>query len=268
MDIATLIGIVLGFGLVLWSMASGAGLAAFIDIPSVAIVVGGTIASILISFPLAKCLGVVGVIKKTLLYPLPAPQTEIDRIAEWAYLARRERLLALEEKLAEIDDPFLVKGIRLVVDGFPAQTVRDILGIELYSMQNRHMQGKKLMDQMGAVAPAFGMIGTLMGLIAMLKSLDDPSSIGGGMAVALLTTFYGAVMANMLFLPLAVKLEAREKEETLMREIMIEGIVSIQAGDKPQVIKEKLKSFIPPADRTSDEEKKDEKQPEPAGAGN
>jgi chemotaxis protein MotA len=250
MDIATLVGIVMGFGLVLWSMAAGAGLGAFIDIPSVAIVVGGTIAATLISFPLAKCFGVAKVVKKTLLYQLPSPQSEIERMAEWAYLAGREGLLALEEKLTDIEDPFLVKGIRLVVDGFPAQTVRDILGIDLYSMQNRHAHGKKLMDTMGTVAPSFGMIGTLMGLIAMLKSLDDPSSIGAGMAVALLTTFYGAVMANIVFLPLATKLEARQKEETLMREIMVEGIVS--------------KSFIPPTDRA---ELEDKKKPEPAGVG-
>ena len=264
MDIATLIGIVLGFGLVIWSIASGAGLAAFIDAPSLAITLGGTTAAILVSFPLAKVAKVAKVVKKTMLYPLPAPHQEIERMAEWAHLARHEGLLALEEKLKEIDDPFLVKGIRLVVDGFPAQTVRDILGIELYSMQSRHAAGKKILDQMGAMAPAFGMIGTLIGLVAMLKNLDDPSSIGGGMAIALLTTFYGALMANLVFIPLAVKLETRQKEETLMREIMIEGIVSIQAGDKPQVIKEKLKSFIPPAQRNAFEESKDE--PQPAGA--
>ena len=136
-----------------------------------------------------------------------------------------------------------------MVDGFPAQVVRDILGIELFGMQQRHLGGKKIVDQMGAMAPSFGMIGTLIGLIAMLQNLDDPSGIGTGMAVALLTTFYGALLANMLFLPLAVKLDARQKEETLMREIMIEGIASIQAGDKPQMIKEKLKSYIPPVER-------------------
>lgn len=264
MDVATLVGIIMGFGLVLWSMASGAGLTAFLDIPALAIVFGGTMAATLISFPLAKVAGVAKVVKKTLLYPLPTPHEEIDRMADWAYLARREGLLALEEKLGEIEDPFLVKGIRLVVDGFPAQTVRDILGIELYSMQSRHAQGKKLMDQMGTVAPAFGMIGTLMGLIAMLRNLSDPSSIGAGMAVALLTTFYGAVLSNMVFLPLAVKLEARQKQETLMKEIMVEGIISIQAGDKPQVIKEKLRSFIPPAEREAAPSAKPAGEPVPA----
>jgi len=251
MDIATLVGIVMGFGLVLWSMASSAGLGAFFDAASIAIVIGGTFAATLISFPLVKVLGVAKVIKKTFLYPLPAVQAEIERMADFAYVARREGLLALEEKIKDLEDPFLIKGVRLVVDGFPAQVVRDILGIELFGMQQRHLGGKKIVDQMGAMAPSFGMIGTLIGLIAMLQNLDDPSGIGTGMAVALLTTFYGALLANMLFLPLAVKLDARQKEETLMREIMIEGIASIQAGDKPQMIKEKLKSYIPPSERST-----------------
>jgi len=256
MDVGTLIGIVLGFCLVIWSMASGAGVSAFVDVPSVAIVFGGTLAATLISFPLGKVFGVFKVVKKTFLYPLPTPQAEIERMADFAYVARREGLLALEEKIKDLRDPFLVKGVRLVVDGFPAQTVRDILGIELFGMQTRHQSGKKIVDQMGSMAPSFGMIGTLMGLIAMLTNLDDPSQIGGGMAVALITTFYGAVLANMVFLPLAVKLDARQKEETLMREIMIEGIASIQAGDKPQMIKEKLKSYIPPSERAVLEEVK------------
>ena len=257
MDLATLVGIVLGFGLILWAIVSGAGIAAFIDMPSIAIVVGGTMAASLVSFPFGRVIGVAKVIKKTILYPLPSPSEEIERMAEWAYLARREGLLALEEKMKEVDDAFLIKGIRLVVDGFPAQTVRDILGIELYGMQSRHTQGKKVVDQLGMLAPAFGMVGTLIGLIAMLKSLDDPSSIGGSMAVALLTTFYGALLANLIFLPLGVKLDTRQKEETLMREIMIEGIASIQSGDKPQVIKEKLKSFLPPGDRKLMDKKKE-----------
>ncbi len=257
MDVATLVGIVMGFGLVLWSMASSAGIGAFVDVPSMAIVFGGTAAATLIAFPLLKVMGVMKVIKKTFLYPLPSVHAEIERMVDFAYVARREGLLALEEKIKDLKDSFLVKGVRLVVDGFPAQTVRDILGIELFGMQTRHQSGKKIVDQMGAMAPSFGMIGTLIGLIAMLKNLNDPSNIGTGMAIALLTTFYGALLANMVFLPLAVKLDARQKEETLMREIMIEGIASIQAGDKPQMIKEKLKSFIPPKDRgVFDEAKK------------
>ena len=253
MDTATLVGILLGFGILIWAMTSGGvGIDAFIDVPSLAMVFGGTVAASLISFPMKRVIGVMRVIRKTFVYPLPEIQGEIDRMAEWAVLARREGLLALEEKIKEIDDPFLSKGIRLVVDGFPAQTVKDVLGIELYAMQQRHTNGRKLMDQLGALAPSFGMIGTLVGLVAMLKQLSDPSQIGGGMALALITTLYGAIFANLVFLPLGVKLESRQREETLLREVMIEGIACIQAGDKPQTIKEKLNSFVAPSQRDPD----------------
>jgi chemotaxis protein MotA len=149
----------------------------------------------------------------------------------------------------------MAKGIRLIIDGFPTETVREILQIDVDQTTARHMTGKSILDSMGAAAPAFGMIGTLIGLVQMLRSLDDPSKIGGGMAVALITTFYGAIMANVIFLPLAGKLGNREKEEVLIREIIIEGVIAIQAGDQPQLVEEKLKSFLPPSDRKVIEEK-------------
>ncbi|MFH2001068.1 MAG: MotA/TolQ/ExbB proton channel family protein, partial [Planctomycetota bacterium] len=169
---------------------------------------------------------------------------------------RREGLLALENKLESLEDPFLTKGIRLIIDGFPTETVRDILEIDADQSSARHIMGKSIYDSMGAAAPAFGMIGTLVGLVQMLQNLDDPSKIGGGMAVALITTFYGAVMSNMVFLPLAGKLAQREKEEQLIRQIIIEGVIAIQAGDQPQLVEEKLKSFLSPRDRAVLEGKK------------
>lgn len=266
MDLGTIIGTVFGIAMMLWSILISTELSAFYDVPSIGIVVGGTIAAVLMSFPLPKAMLVMKVMKKTLMYPLPSVQSEIERMADFAYVARREGLLALEEKMKDIKDPFLVKGIRLVVDGFPAEQVKEILGIELFAMQSRHAIGKKLLDTIGALAPAFGMIGTLIGLIAMLKTLNDPSTIGASMAVALITTFYGAIIANMIMIPLSTKLEVRQKEETLMREVMIEGIAAIQAGDKPQMIKEKLKSFLSPAARASLDAKKDDKVPAKADA--
>ncbi len=167
-------------------------------------------------------------------------------MVEYANIARREGLLSLEEKLEELEEPFLSKGIRLIIDGFPQETVKNILAIELEYMEQRHGTGKGILDAMGNFAPAFGMIGTLIGLVAMLQTLDDPSQIGGGMATALLTTFYGALFANLFFIPLAGKLDTRNREETLLREIMIEGLLSIQAGDRPQLVAEKLKSFVAP----------------------
>ena len=255
MDIATVVGVILAQVLILGSIMMGAGLAAFIDVPSIVIVFGGTTACGMISFPMDKFKATGKVVKKTFMYVLASLPDQIEAMAEFAALARREGLLALEEKLETVEDPFLVKGLRLVVDGFPPEVVRDILGTDLYSMQERHAVGKAVLDKMGEIAPAMGMLGTLIGLVTMLKNLSDPSQIGAGMAVALLTTFYGAYLSNVLLLPMACKLDQRKKEETLIRSTMIEGIVSIQNGDKPAMVKEKLKAFLPPSVRDAMEEK-------------
>lgn len=254
MDLATVVGIVLALAFVVGSILIGAGLAAFVDVPSLLIVGGGTFSSILISFSMAKAVSTVKVAKKAFLFQLPPTDEVIKQMAEFAALARKEGLLALEEKLGDVEDPFLVKGLRLIVDGFPGDVVRDILTIDLFAMQERHSSGKAILDKMGDSAPAFGMIGTLIGLVTMLKNLSDPSQIGGGMATALLTTFYGSFIANVFCLPMATKLEQRKKEETQLREVMIEGVVAIQNGDKPQMVTEKLKSFLPPIVRQAMEE--------------
>jgi len=247
MDIATLIGLVIGTVLVVSAIVMGAGLASFFHVPSLLITVGGTFSAALINFPLAKMFGLLGVLKKTLLYKPPSMEAEIKRLTEFAQIARREGLLALENRLEELDEPLLHKGIQLVIDGTSPEMLRSILMIEVNSLYDRHSEGKNILEQMGASAPAFGMIGTLIGLVSMLKNLTDPSSIGAGMAVALLTTFYGALLANLVLLPLAGKLDNRHKEEALLNELLIEGILSIQAGDNPNTIEEKLKSFCPPA---------------------
>ena len=250
MDITTVIGTFLGFGLVLFAMAGGeGGLLIFVHVGSFMIVGGGTVSVTLMHFPLDVIRGIVKVTLRTFLFKLNSPAQEIDRIIEYANLARKEGLLALESKVKEVDDAFFSKGVQLVIDGFPADTVRDIMELEAEWQRQRHVTGKKMLDAMGSYAPAFGMIGTLVGLVQMLQNLSDPSKIGGGMATALLTTLYGAMAANMLFLPLAGKLEVRADEEALLRELMIEGIVAIQSGEGPQLIKEKLKSFVPPTTR-------------------
>ena len=249
MDLASLIGILLGWVLVLSAILMGGPLGIFIDVPSLMIVIGGTIASALVCFRLPAVIGLMGPIKKILLYPLPDPTEEIDRLYTFSQLARREGLLALEEKLEGIDDDFLAKGMRLIIDGFPGEVVREILEIDLMNLRARHQDGKKLLDTMGAMAPAFGMIGTLIGLVQMLQNMSDPSGIGKGMAVALLTTFYGAVTANLIYIPFATKLGNRSKEEGELRSLQIEGMIAIQAGDKPALVKEKLKSFLAPKTR-------------------
>lgn len=250
MDLTTIIGTLLGFGLVGFAMAGGeGGLLIFVHVPSMLIVFGGTIAVTLMNFPLENVKAITKVVLNTVLYRAPSPVEEIDRVIEYANLARKEGLLALESKLQEVDDKFFAKGVQLVIDGFPAETVRDIMELEAEWQRQRHATGKKMMDAVGSFAPAFGMIGTLVGLVQMLQNLSDPSKIGGGMATALLTTMYGAMAANMVFLPLAGKLEVRDEEESLLRQLMIEGIVSIQSGEGPQLIKEKLKSFLAPSVR-------------------
>lgn len=250
MDITTLLGLLLGFGLVGFAMASGpGGLVIFLHGPSMMIVVGGTLAVTLINFPVGELRGFVKVMMRSLFFKLPSPGEEIERVVEYANLARKEGLLALENKLNEVHDKFFHKGVQLVIDGFPAETVRDIMELEAEWQRQRHSNGKKMLDALGSFAPAFGMIGTLVGLVQMLQNLADPSKIGGGMATALLTTLYGAMAANMVFIPMAGKLDQRAKQEALLRELMIEGIVAIQSGDGPQLIKEKLKSFISPAQR-------------------
>lgn len=214
------------------------------------IVLGGTCAVTMMAFPINDLKPVAKVMMVTAMRKQSTPSEEIDRIVSYANLARKEGLLALENKLQTVDDAFFAKGIQLVIDGFGADTVRDIMELEAEWEKQRHESGKKILEQMGAFAPAFGMIGTLVGLVQMLQDLSDPGMIGMGMATALLTTLYGAMAANMVFLPLAGKLGQVSKQEVLLRNLMIEGIVAIQSGEKPQLIKEKLKGFLAPSART------------------
>jgi chemotaxis protein MotA len=177
----------------------------------------------------------------------------IDQIVSLAEVARKDGLLALEAKLADIEHKFIKLGIQMAVDGSPPEVIEDILRTELDSVASRHSLGKGLMDTMGRYAPAYGMIGTLMGLIMMLSNMSDPSSIGAGMAVALITTLYGAVISNAVFLPFADKLSSMNKKELAAMEIVIRGIMAIQAGENPRIIRQKLNSFLAPKARPKDE---------------
>jgi chemotaxis protein MotA len=152
--------------------------------------------------------------------------------------------VALER--ADVDDPFLKKGILMVADGTEEHLVRSVMETEINFMKQRHRQGQGIFKSMGAMSPAFGMIGTLVGLVNMLQNLDDPSSIGPAMAIALLTTFYGAVLANVVFLPIATKLGERSAEDTLYREIIVEGVISILNGDNPRIVSDKLEAYLAP----------------------
>ena len=259
MDIATVLGFVAGTGLILWGMAQGGPLVLFYNAPSIAIVVGGGLSAVMVCFPLPQVIGAMKVVKNAFMTQTDDSTNIVGTIVSFAEKARREGLLTLEEDAQALNNEFLQKAIRLVVDGTDPDLVRDILEIELAFLEDRHKLGKDIFEQLGTFFPAFGMIGTLIGLIAMLANLDDPSSIGAGMAVALLTTFYGALLANFVTLPIAKKLSIRSQEEILTRQVIVEGVLSIQNGDNPRIVQEKLKAFFPPNRRS---EKADDKAEE------
>ncbi|MBP7461649.1 MAG: MotA/TolQ/ExbB proton channel family protein [Candidatus Delongbacteria bacterium] len=252
MDLATIIGVLTGVALIAWSILLGGSLMTFVDIPSVMIVVGGTIAATLINFPLKNVLMVVTVVKNSFFHTDKSPSDAITQIVQLAEKARREGILALENYLEGVESEFLKGGIRLAVDGIEADTVRAIMETELSYLESRHKNGQYILEMMGSFSPAFGMIGTLIGLVQMLKTMDDPSTIGPGMAVALITTFYGALMANLIFIPLGGKLKIRSAQEIMIKELIIEGVMSIQSGDNPRIVEQKLKAFLEPKQRKSE----------------
>lgn len=256
MDIASLIGLLLGSALLVGTIAiaPGARFSAFIDYPSMMVVLGGCTAAVLICFPLKNVLGAFRVLKKAFFNKPEEFQSLIDQIVSLAETARREGLLALEGRLEEIRNPFMVLGIQMAVDGTRPEVIESVMRTEMDAVATRHRNGKSVLDQMGRFAPAFGMIGTLIGLIIMLGNMDDPSKIGPGMAVALITTLYGAVSANLVFLPCAEKLGYISRHELLTMEIILRGIMGIQSGDNPRVIQQTLSTFVPPAKRRLAEE--------------
>ncbi|MGA8179752.1 MAG: MotA/TolQ/ExbB proton channel family protein [Desulfobacterales bacterium] len=245
MDIATVLGIVSAFGLVLSAIFMGGGLNIFVNVPSLLIVVGGTVGVTLIAYPLKDFLGVLKVVQKALFSKHISVDELIKRFAGFASKTRKEGILALESELKDVKDEFLKKGVQLSIDGLEPQEIRDILDTEIDYVRNRHQLGAEIFTTMGTYAPAMGMIGTLIGLVQMLQNMSDPSSIGPAMAVALLTTFYGSIMANICCMPVAGKLRARSKEEMMVKEMTIQGIISLSNGDNPRILEQKLLAFIP-----------------------
>jgi chemotaxis protein MotA len=263
MDIATLGGLGIGFFVLIVGIIISGGmgsLGGFVSIPSIFITIGGSFAAIMVSNTLARTLGLMKIaMNATRVHPMEEGRV-ISMIVTFSEKARREGLLALEDDLDELEDEFLRKGIQLVVDGTDPEIIRNIMETELNYMQARHQDGIKIFEEWGALAPAFGMIGTLIGLIIMLANIEDKTMIGPGMSTALITTLYGAVLGNLVFIPIANKLTYVNDQEVLLREIMIEGTLSIQSGDNPRIVKEKLISFLPPDTRAQVEEEAGEKE--------
>ncbi|GMU22114.1 MAG: motility protein A [Phycisphaerae bacterium] len=247
MDLATCIGMLSAIGMCLWSLWSGTGgnMGVYWDTPSVILVIGGSIFVVLATQPLDRYFNFWRVIMRGFFVKRMAIAEIIEQIVKLGELARREGVLSLENALGNIKDDFLANGLRLVIDGTAAGEIEQILNSELEAMDQRHTQGKSILDLFAKYAPAFGMIGTLMGLVAMLNNMDDPKKIGPGMAVAILTTFYGAIIANVLCLPVSDKLSYRHEEEMLLRTVMLKGILSLQAGDNPRVTQAKLAVYLP-----------------------
>ena len=250
MDFGTIIGIVMGLVMTVLSIIFAKGnFIAYLDIPSVMMTVGGSIAAMLVAQGLPRFLGQMKWIRLTLRVPKWGEERIISRLVAFSEKARREGLLALEDDLEEVEDEFLRKGIQLVVDGTDPEIIKNILYNELNQMQSRHEEGANFYGDWAGLAPAFGMIGTLAGLVAMLQNLNDKSSLGAGMSLALITSLYGALMCYLLFTPWKRKLQDQDADESRVREIMIEGIISIQSGDNPRILEEKLISFLPPKQR-------------------
>lgn len=254
MDIGSLLGMLLGAAMFVygvWSSAGFAGLGRMFDFPSIVITIGGSLAGTIASNKISVFLNGIKCIRLIFKNEVQDPSETIRNIINLSNTARKEGLLALEEAANDIEDDFLKKGIMLVVDGTDPELVRGIMETELNCIEARHKTNIKVWSKWGELGPAWGMIGTLIGLILMLNDMSDPNTIGPSMAIALVTTMYGSLVANWLCIPIASKLEVNNENEMMMKDITLEGILSIQAGENPRVIEEKLKSFLTPAERNN-----------------
>ncbi|UGA55463.1 flagellar motor protein PomA [Vibrio sp. DW001] len=242
MDLATLIGLIGGFAFVIMAMVLGGSIGMFVDTVSILIVVGGSTCVVLMKFTMGQFFSAFKIAGKAFIFKTDDPEELIAKVVEMADAARKGGFLALEEM--EISSSFMQKGIDLLVDGHDAEVVRAAMQKDIALTDERHVQGSSAFRAYGDVAPAMGMIGTLVGLVAMLSNMDDPKSIGPAMAVALLTTLYGAVLANMVFFPIADKLSLRREQEKLNRRLIMDGVLAIQDGQNPRVIDSYLKNYL------------------------
>ena len=262
MSISTVIGMVAGFACVIIGILTQGPLKSFFDPGSIFIVLGGTLSNMVISFPVSLILDTMKAIRLAFSGKAFDPNDNIEQIIELANTARKNGLLALEDMLENIEDPFLRKGIMLIVDGSNSELVKSVMETEAYYIQERHNRCIGVLLNASACAPAFGMIGTLIGLIVMLLNLSDSDALGPAMSVALVTTFYGCILANLIFTPLAKKLGTYTAYEQMRNEMMVEGILSIQDGEHPRLIRDKLESFVSMREKAILAERLDKKKEE------
>ncbi len=244
MDLATIIGVVSGVGVILVGILLGSGLGPFVDPASMAIVGGGTIAATLIGYPLRDFLMVLKLGARVFIFKIEKQDVLIKDLVEISNKARKGGLLSIEADIKKVKDPFLAKALQMTVDGVSTEVIAAIMQKQISLIQKQHKVGYSIFASMAAYAPAFGMVGTLIGLIQMLATLDDPSTIGPKMAVAMITTFYGAVAANLFFIPMSDKLKLRSAEEIANMTLLFEGVMSIREGEHPRLMEDKLNVYL------------------------
>ncbi len=248
-EVSPVIGMVLGFILIVWAIVSSGDIINFIDIPSVIITLFGSFCAILIIFPFKTIKNIPKTLKALVLAPKDSKDEIIVLFVKMAKKARVNGLLSLEDDLTYVDNEMISLGMQMVIDGMELENIREILRLKLDTVERRHNEGQAVFEKWGELAPAFGMLGTLVGLIIMLSGLDDPSNIGAGMATALLTTFYGSLLSNLVFLPIAEKLSYRTEEEVFVGNMVIEGVTEIQSGTNPRILEERLVNYLSPVDK-------------------
>ncbi|HYF83048.1 MAG TPA: motility protein A [Clostridia bacterium] len=262
MDFASVFGLIGGIIVIIVTILLSGDLSGYVDIPSIICTFGGTICMTFMAFPVKKLKEGFASLKHVFIYTEMDSENVIKSIIDLANVARKEGLLALEEAAQQLKDDFLQKGVLLIVDGTDPELVRNILETELSFIEERHKSNQGVFEYMAGIGPGFGMLGTLIGLINMLANLSDPSTVGPNMAVAIITTLYGSIIQNVFCNPVVNKLKLRSSQESLMKEVMLEGMLSIQAGENPRIIEEKLKAFMSPKMRSMLESAKEPKEGE------
>lgn len=249
-DMMTIVGLILGIILLIWGMASGGtSLKIFWDVPSIAITIGGSFCAMLVNYPMSEFKRLGKVMAQSFKENKVSNIEIINQFSMISKKARREGLLALEDEIDKIEDAFLKKGLQMVVDGIEPETIRDIMELEIDEMEKRHKNGADMLKTWGGYAPAFGMVGTLIGLIQMLAYLSDASKIASGMAKALITTYYGSLAAYLIFNPMSAKLMYKSEVESTNKEMMLEGILAVQAGVNPRIVEDKLVTYLSPEEK-------------------
>jgi chemotaxis protein MotA len=253
MDLGILFGVVGTWIIIAWALMAGGDMSYYYDLPSVILVCGGTFTVAIFAVPMRQLRQIFAVLRRAILFRQDPIESLIKDMVRYAEIARRDGILSLENITKDIKDEFIVRGIQMAVDGTDPELIEQVMTNELDNVVERHGAGKAIFDTMAKYAPAYGMIGTLVGLVIMLQNMDDPSKIGPGMAVALITTLYGALIANAFCLPLSDRLAQRSAEEVLRKTIIIKAVMSIQSGDNPRVVEQRLRTFLPPRSRTKQE---------------